>query len=99
MISTNLIFTNLSDSVRDVGAYSKTWGQFLEAGDVVWDVMKRLCILGKDRHVRLKECGIIHRAYFHHENAGGAGCGGADRSAAAGAEVSGHGIVNIGALE
>ena len=99
MVSTNLVFTNLSDIVRDVGGYSKTWGQFLEAGDVVRDVMKRHRVLGEDRHVRFEERGIIHCADLHHENTGCAGRGGAYGSAAARAEVSGHGIFNISALE
>ena len=61
--------------------------------------MKRHRVLGEDRHVWFEERGIIHCADLHHENTGRTGRGSADGSAAARAEVSGHGIVNIGALE
>ena len=79
--------------------HSKPRGKFLEAWDAVGDMMKRLCVLGEDRHVGLKECGIIHRAYLHHKQPRRAGRSGADSRAAARAEVSGHGIFNVRALE
>ena len=62
-------------------------------------MMKRHRVLGEDRHGRFEERGIIHCAYLHHENTGRAGRGGAHRSASARAEVSGHGVFNIVALE
>ena len=87
------------DIVTGVGEHSKTRREFLKAGDAVWDMMKRHRVLGEDRHVWFEEGGIIHCADLHHENTGCAGRGGADGSAAARAEVSGHGIFNISALE
>ena len=87
------------DIVAGVGEHSNTRRELLKARYAVWDVMKRLCIFGEDRHVWFEERGIIHCADLHHENTGCAGRGGADGSAAARAEVSGHGIFNIGALE
>ena len=62
-------------------------------------MIKRHRVLGENRHVRLKECGVIHRTHLHNENTGSAECGCPHGGAEFRAEVSGDGSFNIRALE